>query len=450
MDSITVKNFRCFGEEQTARLAPLTLLVGDNSTGKTSFLSLIRALWDVAYREMAPDFKEPPYDLGSYSDIVLHQGRRSAKPRSIEAGFTNTQKVTATDRTRRTDETHSAFKVIFGNRAGSPYPIFRKLQQDGVWIEYREYPNQKTPTVEYGIAEVRQKSEVNEWYAPSGRRIYPLDVAFIGAEMIRTGGDFSRLMTAVQEMLLQFGKRERTPSGLGQASIFASAPIRTEPSRNYDPLPAVSDPEGKTAPSYLARMSYDGGHAWDEMKKRIVAFGRNSGLFDEFNVKRLGTSEGSPFQIQIRKRGQRRIGPFRNLVDVGYGVSQVLPILTELLRPDGSDTFLLQQPEVHLHPSAQAALGTLLCSQAAYGKQVIVETHSDHLIDRVRMDVRDRATKLRPEDVSILFFERVDLEVTIHSIAIDEWGRINGSPPGYRKFFMDEVNRSIGLRRVLD
>ena len=92
MDSITVKNFRCFGTEQVANLAPLTLLVGENSTGKTSFLALIRALWDVAYREFAPDFKEPPYDFGSYSDIVLHQGRRSAKPRSIEAGFTNTPK----------------------------------------------------------------------------------------------------------------------------------------------------------------------------------------------------------------------------------------------------------------------------------------------------------------------------------------------------------------------
>ena len=51
------KTIRCFGsEEQTARLAPLTLLVGPNSTGKTSFLALIRALWDVAFREVVPNF----------------------------------------------------------------------------------------------------------------------------------------------------------------------------------------------------------------------------------------------------------------------------------------------------------------------------------------------------------------------------------------------------------
>ena len=50
MDQITLKNFRCFREEQTARLAPLTLLVGENSTGKTSVMAMIRALWDVAHR----------------------------------------------------------------------------------------------------------------------------------------------------------------------------------------------------------------------------------------------------------------------------------------------------------------------------------------------------------------------------------------------------------------
>ena len=72
MDSITLQNYRCFGsEEQTARLAPLTLLVGPNSTGKTSFLALIRALWDVAFREVVPNFREEPFDLGSFEEISL-------------------------------------------------------------------------------------------------------------------------------------------------------------------------------------------------------------------------------------------------------------------------------------------------------------------------------------------------------------------------------------------
>ena len=85
---------------------------------------------------------------------------------------------------------------------------------------------------------------------------------------------------------------------------------------------------------------------------------------DEIDIKLLGKTEGSPFQVQIRKFGRRLKGAKRNFIDVGYGVSQALPLLTELLRKDAPSMFLLQQPEVHLHPSAQAALGSLFCNIA--------------------------------------------------------------------------------------
>ena len=89
MDRITLKNFRCFRDEQTARLAPLTLLVGENSTGKTSFMAMIRALWDIAYGLRIPDFKEEPYDLGSFYEIAHHRvpeaaGQLSSRQGSID------------------------------------------------------------------------------------------------------------------------------------------------------------------------------------------------------------------------------------------------------------------------------------------------------------------------------------------------------------------------------
>ena len=76
MDRIRLKNFRCFRDKQTARMAPLTLLVGENSTGKTSFMALTRALWDGVYARATPDFKESPYDLGSFDDIACNDNRR--------------------------------------------------------------------------------------------------------------------------------------------------------------------------------------------------------------------------------------------------------------------------------------------------------------------------------------------------------------------------------------
>ena len=130
-------------------------------------------------------------------------------------------------------------------------------------------------------------------------------------------------------------------------------------------------------------------------------------------------------------------------MDVGYGVSQVLPLLVSLIHPDGSSLYLLQQPEVHLHPSAQAALGSLFCTTAASGRQIIVETHSDYILDRILLDIRDKRTDLKPDDVSILYFERDDLDVSIHSLRIDDEGNVIDAPDGYRGFFRDELKRVI-------
>ena len=91
MDEIRFANFRCFREQQSARLAPLTLLVGENSTGKTSFMALIRALWDAAYVHAIPDFKETPFDLGSFDEVVYNRSGRAADSETIEAGVTLTR-----------------------------------------------------------------------------------------------------------------------------------------------------------------------------------------------------------------------------------------------------------------------------------------------------------------------------------------------------------------------
>ena len=90
MDQIFLENFRCFHGAQTARLAPLTLLVGDNSTGKTSFLAIIRALWDTFHMQQEPNFKDAPYDLGNFPELVHHRGGRNAPAGFFSAGFTST------------------------------------------------------------------------------------------------------------------------------------------------------------------------------------------------------------------------------------------------------------------------------------------------------------------------------------------------------------------------
>ena len=121
MDSITLKNFRCFREEQTARLAPLTLLVGENSTGKTSFLALIRAIWNLAYRYRIPDFKEEPYDLGSFDEISHHRGARGGRADEFQAGFNGKRR----GRGRRAPATR--FDFTFAKVGTAPVPARRRI-----------------------------------------------------------------------------------------------------------------------------------------------------------------------------------------------------------------------------------------------------------------------------------------------------------------------------------
>ena len=236
----------------------------------------------------------------------------------------------------------------------------------------------------------------------------------------------------------------RTPLAYS-GPLFAAAPVRSKPHRTYNPSPYGFDSEGSYVPMYLADIFFRQRKTWESMKVSLEKFGRDSGLFDEITIRPFGGRESAPFQVQIRKSSNRIKGPKRNFIDVGYGVSQALPILTELFRKDSARTFLLQQPEVHLHPSAQAALGTLFCQLAGQGRQLLVETHSDHLIERIRMDVRDGTTKLKPKDVSILYFERGNIDVNIHSLRIDQEGNILGAPASYRQFFMAETRRSLKL-----
>ena len=441
MNKIGLKNYRCFHERQSARLAPLTLLVGENSTGKTSFMAMIRALWDIVYRFRIPDFKEEPYDLGSFDEIAHHRGAKGGRANIFEAELEHDKRY--------------RFEVTFKKKGTIPVPVRRRLADgDTTWIEER---------LEARAYRIRFGTRRGTW-----EKQVPKDIrdqfSFFDAEpmwppfyLYVLGASDSQeernTFTSLSDSPA-FNKKDRAAilqlahsrsMTIGGKRPFASAPVRSKPRRTYDPSRPTPDPEGDYVPMYLANMFFQDRTMWTTLKKRLESFGKAAGLFDEISIKPLGKKESEPFQVQIRKFGGRLKGPQRNLIDVGYGVSQVLPMITELLRPDAPALFLLQQPEVHLHPSAQAALGSLFCQVANKDRQLVIETHSDHLMDRVRMDVRDRKTELKPDDVSILFFERKDLDVHIHSLQLDEEGNVQNAPERYRRFFMKETQRSLGL-----
>ena len=454
MDKMTLKEYRCFHDKQEVRLAPLTLLVGENSTGKTSFMAMVRALWDAVVEFRTPDFKEAPYDLGSFDEIAHHRGAKGGRAETFEAGFDSAFHG-RNDKASK-DEPYR-FEVAFGKRGTTPVPVRRRFARGDLWLEEfldRSRVLMARGGTHRGAWERRLPSKISARFDLEENPWPPPFVHFLrmgGPEDDQTDyADYTALsespdITAEDLKLLNsmlFGFR------FGEQRPFASAPVRSKPRRTYDPSRPTPDPEGDYVPMYLANMYFRNKRTWTSLKNSLEDFGKDSGLFDEVSIRPLGKRDSEPFQVQFRKFGGRLKGPQRNLIDVGYGVSQVLPVITELLRPDAPAMFLLQQPEVHLHPSAQAALGTLFCRIVASHRphrQLVVETHSDHLIDRVRMDVRDGAGGLKPDDVSILYFERSDLNVHIHSLTVNGQGNIEGAPPSYRSFFMKEVTRSLGL-----
>ena len=437
MKRIWLENYRCFRERQEARLAPLTLLVGDNSTGKTSFLAMIRALSDVAYQYRVPNFKVEPYDLGSFDEIAHFRGGRGGRATSFASGFQFTSRVRPSDEAPISVENQADnWNVEFAKRGTAPLPVGRRLSNKAgdVWIEHEQHDDMSK--VRFGTP--RREWDVDVWAETleRGQLLPPSTLWHLSDQSVA-----DRDHRAVRDLIRSAGVWPRSQA------LYAGAPVRSKPHRTYDPAHIARDPEGDYVPMFLANQYFEGKKQWGDLVAALQVFGKEAGLFDEITVKPLGKRSG-PFQLQIRRFDGPAKGPQRNLIDVGYGVSQVLPIVTELLRQDAPDMFLLQQPEVHLHPRAQAALGSLFCRIASWERQLVIETHSDHLLDRVRMEVRDRNGTLRPgalkpEDVSILYFERGNLKVRIHSVRIDDEGNILDAPASYRQFFMDEVKRSL-------
>ena len=441
LQEFRLRDFRCFREQQTARLAPLTLLVGENSTGKTSFLAAVRAMLQVGSYHEDPDFRTPPYDLGSFREIAYRQDPNGSRggADSFGLGF------------QFAGEKGAAIAVdatfTLGDGAAPALSTVR-WSTDDVWVREQRDAQAYLTDIGCPAGAWRLPPVLN----PDRRYLYSKD-AHAFDRLLRTGaggpmtGDLEPLHDNA-DALPSKGDHVKLVGLYFESAKFSSgalagAPIRSSPLRTYDPVRLVQDPQGVSTPAFLANMHARAPDAWKKMKSDLEEFGRKSGLFDDVFVKRFGRHEFEPFQLEVRKRGKKRTGARHNLIDVGYGVSQVLPLLVELFRRDRTSMFLLQQPEVHLHPSAQAQLGSLLCATAGSQCQLIVETHSDYIVDRILLDIRDKRFDLKPDDVSILYFERDDLSVTIHSIRIDDEGNVLDAPEGYRGFFRDELKRVI-------
>ncbi len=177
-------------------------------------------------------------------------------------------------------------------------------------------------------------------------------------------------------------------------SMSHIGPSRTEPKRLYTQSGAAPHEVGK-----YGQWAVDEILLSKEMRFLVKKW------FKEFNI-------SSEFKLEELRKGSRRYeillkdyhtGTWVTIADVGFGVSQLLPIIVECFNPDSS-TLLIEQPEIHLHPKGQASMGDLLVDSVNnLKKSIIVETHSDLIISRVCTHVVKG--DISPDDVAIYYFD---------------------------------------------
>jgi predicted ATPase len=132
-----------------------------------------------------------------------------------------------------------------------------------------------------------------------------------------------------------------------------------------------------------------------------------------------------------------------NLKDVGFGISQLLPVLIQGYVAKEEQTILMEQPEIHLHPRAQANLGDLFITLAEQKKSLIVETHSEHLMLRLQRRIAEQ--KIKKEMVGVYFIEWKDGESVVSRIELDGYGQMVNVPEGFKTFFSDDFEETLHM-----
>ena len=471
LEEFIIRDVRCFAGEHRVPIRPITLLVGENSTGKTTFLGgyrVIHKLTETLFSAEAsgfswmeqspPSFNDKPFQMGTFRDIVNRSALKSPSP-SFQLGakipyqaFSAKQSwvdKAPTPNTRKKKSGKADLVYSFGEIGPGPAVqradvIFSEDEEIEVTLGKHRFDGVHC----LAIYDQRAGKHVNA--GGFSRAIYAREIA--SALSRNRDGKTLKGMRNINKILdRQFyptaDKDEwRQLKFCNESVVFSFAPTRPAPERTYDPVVSEDyDPEGGHIPMLLARLSRTNQKEWAELRKRLIDFGKESEMFSDFNVKGSRLI-GDPFQIRVKVAGA-----MSNLLDVGYGVGQIYPLLAQVMRASQQKraaTFLLQEPESHLHPQAQAALASFFARSAQKdGHSFIIETHGDNIIDRVRICVSNGL--IPPEDVVILYFERQrGGNVKIHPIMLDGNANLLDVPPGYRDFFVRESDLLLGFEKM--
>ena len=435
MEYIYMDNYKGFADT-LCPLEGVNFLVGENSTGKTSFLSLLPLFCGSGKTPM--NRLDVTAEIGAFDECVSAASKNKS---SFKVGNGRIVDVNG-------EYCVEAYCYVIGSREGSS--IIKLYAQTGP--ESGEIAVRFNQTIKYKRGPFRTFGTVEEArnYLISFMRQVAVG-EMRGFKCVED--DFSRgalektpLVLLIYRAFFAAFATERDDgddlppvfSGLDYRYVFEMDPVRSAPRKYYDSSYRYDGSDDLSAYIELNRLSKSTREEDRERMGRLREFGVKSGLFDGLGTKSLGgKSKVAPFEVVVSYGDARS-----SIKGVGYGVSQALPLVMECLNPVRDSIYTMQQPEVHLHPRAQAAFGSFLFDVAATSDNMyVVETHSDYLIDRYRLSYKHALDGgMSAKRAQVLFFERRGGANTVTPISIGEDGRYpEDQPEGFRRFFLDEA-----------
>lgn len=419
---IGLSNFKCW-KELDIELAPITLLFGANSSGKSAILQSLLMLKQTA-RGIDPgqhiNFggSDGDYvDLGSYRDLVYSHDTEWDISLSLtweKAGPILSRKVGAI----WSEDPADHFDVGKSIR----YDVEWRMRND-IFINRLAYSTIESgqPTTSYCL-----KREGDESYA---MWIPDCDSEFQVGGFSPPQSCYiltSKVEWSFPPFSLEFQQLMHCFSYLG--------PLRGYPKRQYlwtGGKPSIVEPNGAKAVEMLISSVREDDGLLSEVQDRIRALD----LVDNFGVKAIDRNE------RLYEATGTIAGVESSLIDLGFGVSQVLPVITMLYSAPPGSIILLEQPELHLHPNAQAALADLLLEVAEKRNlQLIVESHSEHILRRLQRRIAEASPAFaKPENIKMYYCQPGEGGATIDEVVVDRFGQIVDWPDK----FMGDISGDI-------
>jgi predicted ATPase len=445
LTKLEVSNFKAW-EKLDIKLGRVTGLFGTNSSGKSSilqFLLMLKQTKNATDRGLVLDlggFNEL-VNLGTFESIVHKHQITSTLEWKIEWELSKTLKIPnplgkRSDILFQGDVLGTKAKVSFKNQEMKSQllaysfdkHIFEMKPKESI-KETKDYALQVNSKSSTNFQFVRQKGRVWTMPSPIKTHLFPDQ-----AKTYYQNADFLSFFESEYESMMD--------------QIYYLGPLREYPKREYpwsgaSPFGVGSRGEWTidailSASNRKEKRSLGKGKATKSFQEIIAYWLKELGLIQSFSIKEI--APGSNIYQAIVKRDKE--SPEAFLTDVGFGVSQVLPALVLLYYVPKGSTILMEQPEIHLHPSVQSNLADVILQVAKHRNiQVIVESHSEHLLRRFQRRIAEE--KYPVNELKLYFCDCKQGVSESSDLNLDVFGQISNWP---ENFFGDEMAEIAATR----